>query len=94
MQLLAWTIPMVRRLKTSYVMQSRPSQNSADLGMKSHLGVPPVSRIVNGLSKNLRNVQEHRLLIQKDINDVLEKLMFLSGGRPVAANLAGTKKEE
>jgi hypothetical protein len=92
--MLAWTIPIVKHLRTNYAMRSKTSRNSADSGMKSHLGVPPVSQIVNGLSKNLRNVQEHRLLIQKDINDVLEKLMVLSGHRPGAANLAGTKKEE
>jgi hypothetical protein len=109
----AWTIPIVRLLKTSYVMQSKTSKNNSDSSggcmglqelsacdtapaseMDPYLRVHPVSRIVSGLSENLRNVQKHRSLIKEEINDVLEKLMFSKEGRHMAANLTGTKKEE
>jgi len=60
--------------------------------MMPYSGAYAVSRIANGLSENLRNVQKHRLLIQQEINDLLEKLMFSMEGRSVAANLTRTKK--
>ena len=64
------------------------------LEMNPYLRVHPVSRVASGLSENLRNIQKHRSLIKEEINDILEKLMFSTEGRHLAANLTGTKREE
>jgi hypothetical protein len=64
------------------------------LELKPYLRINPVLEIANGLRENLRNIQKHRSLIKEEINDILEKLMFSTEGRHMAANLTGTKKEE
>jgi hypothetical protein len=62
--------------------------------MKRYLRIHPVSRIANGLSDNLKNIQKHRSLIQEEINDILGRLMFFTEGRSVAVSLTETKEEE
>jgi hypothetical protein len=41
--------------------------------MKPYLRDHPVSRIANGLSENLKNVQKHRLLMHEEIRDILKR---------------------
>jgi len=62
--------------------------------MKLYQSVYPVSRIANGLSENLKNVQKHRLLMQEEINHVLGRLMFGTNVRAVPATPTGTVREE